>query len=119
MRRALLRTRKNYRMSPREPRAFVIVAVRVKPGASHPRVGGRHDGPLGPAVVLAVQERAVDGQATEAARRALADALGVSKADVSLRSGAAARDKLFTVHNPPSDVDERLRRLLAPTGDAP
>ncbi|WP_117208288.1 DUF167 domain-containing protein [Allorhizocola rhizosphaerae] len=90
----------------------VVIAVRVKPGASRTRVGGRHDGPHGSAVVLAVQERAVDGRATEAARRALAEALGVSKADVSLRSGAAARDKLFTVHHPPSDVDERVGRLM-------
>ncbi len=90
------------------PRDQATVAVRVKPGASRTRVGGRH----GSALVIAVQERAVEGKATEAARRALADALGVSKADVSLRSGAAARDKLYNVDNPPSDLDDRLGRLM-------
>jgi uncharacterized protein YggU (UPF0235/DUF167 family) len=89
----------------------MIVAVRVKPGASRARVGGRHDGVNGPALVLAVQERAVDGRATEAARRALADALGVPKSSVSLKSGAASRDKLFAIEDPPSDLDDRLARL--------
>jgi len=91
---------------------MVIVAVRVKPGSARARVGGRHDGVNGPALVLAVQERAVDGRATEAARRALAEALGVPKARVSLKAGAASRDKLFAIDDPPSDLDDRLARLL-------
>ncbi|PMR57528.1 hypothetical protein C1A38_29480, partial [Verrucosispora sp. ts21] len=73
------------------------VAVRVKPGASRARVGGRYDGPYGPALVIAVNAPAVDGRATEAARRALAEALGVRPATVSLRTGAASRDKLFQI----------------------
>jgi uncharacterized protein len=73
------------------------VPVRVKPGAARPRVGGRHDGPYGPAVVVAVHAPAVDGRATEAARRALAQALGVRPGHVTLRSGAVSRDKLFVV----------------------
>jgi uncharacterized protein len=89
-----------------------VVAVRVKPGASRARVGGRHEGPLGVALVLAVQERAVDGRATEAARVALAGALGVPRSSVSLKSGAASKDKLFVVEDPPSDLDDRLARLL-------
>lgn len=89
-----------------------VVAVRVKPGASRAGVGGRHEGPNGSALVLAVRERAVDGRATEAARLALAEALGVPKSSVSLRSGATSRDKLFAVEDPPSDLDDRLTRLL-------
>lgn len=77
--------------------AAVTVAVRVKPGAGRDRVGGRYDGPLGPALVVAVAARAVDGRATEATRRALAAALRVRPAAVSLRAGAHSRDKLFTV----------------------
>lgn len=73
------------------------VAVRVKPGAGRDRVGGRYDGPLGPALVVAVAAPAVDGRATEATRRALADALDVRPAAVTLRAGAHSRDKLFTV----------------------
>ncbi|GLZ59916.1 DUF167 domain-containing protein [Micromonospora sp. NBRC 107095] len=89
----------------------LTVAVRVKPGASRDRVGGRFDGPHGPALVIAVHDPAVDGRATEAARRALAGALGVRLAAVSLRSGAASRDKLFIVDRPGPEVSEVLRRL--------
>lgn len=87
------------------------VAVRVKPGAARPRVGGCHDGPHGPALVIAVHAPAVDGRATEAARRALAEALGVRPAKVVLRVGAASRDKVFRVDDPPPDLDRRLRQL--------
>ncbi|MFU8853135.1 DUF167 domain-containing protein [Micromonospora sp. SL1-18] len=89
----------------------LTVAVRVKPGSSRARVGGRFDGPHGPALVVAVTAPAVDGRATEAARRALAKALGVRPAVVSLRAGAASRDKLFLVERPAPGVPDVLRRL--------
>ncbi|MEV4725848.1 MULTISPECIES: DUF167 domain-containing protein [Micromonospora] len=89
----------------------VTVAVRVKPGASRPRVGGCFTGPHGPALVVAVTAPAVDGRATEAARRALADALGVRPAAVALRTGAASRDKLFLVDGATPEVTALLRRL--------
>jgi uncharacterized protein YggU (UPF0235/DUF167 family) len=89
----------------------LTVAVRVKPGSARARVGGRFDGPHGPALVVAVNAPAVDGRATEAARRALAGALGVRPASVSLRAGAASRDKLFLVEGPASELTEALRRL--------
>jgi uncharacterized protein YggU (UPF0235/DUF167 family) len=90
---------------------MVAVAVRVKPGSSRTRVGGSYPGPYGPALVVAVNAPAVDGRATEAARRALADALGLRPAALLLRSGAASRDKLFTVQEPPPDLAELLQRL--------
>ncbi|WP_243705944.1 DUF167 domain-containing protein [Micromonospora sp. KC721] len=93
------------------PEETLAVAVRVKPGASRARVGGRFDGPHGPALVIAVNAPAVDGRATEAARRALAGALGVRPAAVSLRTGAASRDKLFDVEHPDPGLVEVLRRL--------
>ncbi|MET7961899.1 DUF167 domain-containing protein [Micromonospora zamorensis] len=89
----------------------LTVAVRVKPGASRTRVGGRFDGPHGPALVIAVHDPAVDGRATEAARKALAAALGLRPAAVSLRAGAASRDKLFLVDRPGPELSELLRRL--------
>ncbi|MEV4491993.1 DUF167 domain-containing protein [Micromonospora coxensis] len=89
----------------------LTVAVRVKPGASRARVGGRFDGPHGPALVVAVNAPPVDGRATEAARRALAAALGVRPAAVSLRAGAASRDKLFDVERATREVADALRRL--------
>jgi uncharacterized protein len=87
------------------------VAVRVKPGASRLRVGGRYEGPYGPALVVAVPDPAVDGRATEATRRALAEVLGIRAARIELRTGAASRDKLFTVAEPPEGLDERVRVL--------
>ncbi|WP_328344417.1 DUF167 domain-containing protein [Micromonospora sp. NBC_00421] len=89
----------------------LTVAVRVKPGASRPRVGGCFAGPHGPALVIAVTAPAVDGRATEAARRALAGALGVRPAVVALRTGATSRDKLFLVDRPTPGLVELLRRL--------
>ncbi|MFG1837723.1 DUF167 domain-containing protein [Micromonospora sp. NPDC049175] len=89
----------------------LTVAVRVKPGASSTRVGGRFDGPHGPALVIAVHEPAVDGRATEAARRALAAALGVRRSEVALRAGAASRDKLFLVDRPSPELSAALRLL--------
>lgn len=93
------------------PRNEVTVAVRVRPGASRARVGGRYDGPYGPAVVVAVHEPAVDGRATEAARRALARALQVRPRDVSLLAGIASRDKLFAVVDPPARLVDHVRDL--------
>ncbi|WP_020521924.1 DUF167 domain-containing protein [Catelliglobosispora koreensis] len=93
------------------PGRSAIVAIRVKPGASRTRAGGSYDGPHGPALIVAVQAPAVDGRATEAARRALASALDIPAARVSLKTGAAARDKLFVISDPPSDLDSRVARL--------
>jgi uncharacterized protein YggU (UPF0235/DUF167 family) len=73
------------------------VAVRVRPGAGRNRVGGRYDGPHGPALIVAVAAPAVDGKATEAVRRVLAEALGLRRGEVALRLGATSRDKVFTV----------------------
>ena len=92
-------------------RDSVTVAVRVKPGSAKVRVGGRFEGPYGPALVIAVHQPAVDGRATEAARRSLAEALRVRPAAVTLRTGAASRDKLFLVDGPGPLIDARLRRL--------
>jgi uncharacterized protein YggU (UPF0235/DUF167 family) len=87
----------------------MVIAVRVKPGAARARVGGRYDGPLGPALVVAVTAPAVDGRATDAARRGIAEALGVRPSSVTLRSGAASRDKLFEVDDAVADRYRELR----------
>jgi uncharacterized protein YggU (UPF0235/DUF167 family) len=92
----------------RSPAAEHSVAVRVRPGAGRTRVGGRYDGPHGPALIVAVGAPAVDGKATEAVRQALAAALGVKPRAVALRIGPSSRDKVFTVAG---DVGERLAAL--------
>jgi len=88
------------------------VPVRVKPGSSRTGVGGDHDG----ALVVRVSARAVDGRATEAALRAVAEALGVRRSEVSLVTGATSRTKLVdVVSSQRSDVEltERVQLLRA------
>lgn len=74
-------------------------------------MGGRHEGPYGPALVVAVAAPPVDGRATEAAMRAVAKALGLRPSDMALRAGAASRDKLLAVADPPADLDTRVNAL--------
>lgn len=87
------------------------LAVRVKPGASRPRVGGRYAGARGDALVVAVRERAVDQAATKAAMAAVARALGLRPRQVTLASGAASRDKLFELPDEPA-IRDAVARLL-------
>lgn len=87
------------------------MSIRVKPGSSRVRVGGRYDGPHGAALVVAVHAPPVDGRATDAAIAALADALRLRRADLSLRSGAASRDKIIAVTDAPPDLADRVARL--------
>jgi uncharacterized protein YggU (UPF0235/DUF167 family) len=85
----------------------VRFSIRVKPGASRTRVGGDHDG----ALVISVGQRAVDGRATEAALRALADAMAVRRRDVILITGAASRTKVVQIEADPEVEATLLLRL--------
>lgn len=89
----------------------VTLAVRVRPGASRTRVGGRYgDRPDAP-LLVAVSARAVDGAATEAVLRAVADALGVRRHEVSVVRGATSQDKLLEIRHPPEDLVARIDAL--------
>lgn len=94
----------------------ITFPVRVRPGASRTAVGGSYAGPLGPAIVVAVGAPALDGRANTATLTALASALGLVRRQLTLRSGDRGRDKLISVTNPPADLPDRLRDLLAPPG---
>lgn len=83
------------------------IAIRVKPGSSRARVGGLH----GDRLVVAVNARPVDGEATEAALAAVADAFGARRRDVRLVSGVKGRDKLVEVDPDPDGWEERLAEL--------
>src|SRR4030081_383887 len=85
--------------------------IRVRPAAHHPAVGGRWDGKLGPALIVAVTAPAVDGKANEAVRRVLADALRVHRRDITIVTGTRSRDKVVVVAAPPVDLEITLRRL--------
>jgi hypothetical protein len=87
-------------------------AVRVKPGARRATVGGRWDGRLGEALVVAVTAPAVDGRANEAVCRALAAALEVPERDITIATGARSRDKLIEVAAPPPDLPARIEQLI-------
>lgn len=86
------------------------VAIRVKPGSARTVVGGRH----GDALVVAVSARAVDGKATEAALRAVADAFDVRRRDVALVTGATSRDKIVDITGAAAALSVRRDRLLDP-----
>lgn len=72
------------------------IAVRVTPNARRAAVEVQ-DGMIRIAVTVVPE----DGRATEAARVALAQALGVAKSRLTLIRGAKARDKLFRLDQPP------------------
>jgi uncharacterized protein len=93
------------------PTNRITIAVRVRPGASGTRVGGRYEGPFGPALTVAVTEPAVDGRATEAAVRAVAKALGVKPRTVRVKAGQTSRDKLLEIADPPADLGRRIDTL--------
>ena len=70
------------------------VVVTVKPGSRKgPLVEVATDGSL----TVHVREPAVEGRATEAVLRVLADHLGVAKSRITLVAGATSRIKRFRV----------------------
>lgn len=72
-------------------------AVRVTPNARRAGVEATEG-----FIRIAVTVVAEDGRATEAARVALAEALGVAKTRLVLIRGAKARDKVFRLDQPGS-----------------
>ncbi len=92
-----------------------IVAVHVQPRAGRTQITGRH----GDALRIRVAAPPLDGRATEAARRALASALGVAPSAVTLTAGERSRLKRFRVDGLAAD-DARARLasvIAAPEGD--
>ncbi len=90
------------------------ITVRVRPGASRTAVGGRYGEPgeHGPTLVVAVAQRAVDGAATAAVLRAVAQAFGVRDRDVRLVTGERSRTKVLEIDPAPAGATERLAELL-------
>src|SRR5207237_5620797 len=85
--------------------ARMRVTIRVRPGASVSSVGGAY----GDALVVRVHARAVDGQATEAALAAVANAFGVPRRSTTLVSGATSRTKVVEVEGAdPGRLDQLL-----------
>jgi uncharacterized protein len=86
-----------------------ILAVRVTPRSSRPGVGGWRAGAEGrEELEMRVAEPPADGAANDAVLRLLAKALGVSRSEVEIISGATSRHKRVAV---PLGLDEVRRRL--------
>ncbi len=71
-------------------REGATIAVRVTPNARQPGID-RRDGQI----LIRVTDPPEAGRATEAARVALARAMGVAKSRLTLVRGATSREKLF------------------------
>ena len=84
--------------------------MRVRPGAARTAVGGRH----GDALVVHVTAPPAGGAATQAVLRAVAEAFGVPRRDVTLVTGATSRDKVIEIAGPPAPLARRLGELLGP-----
>ena len=85
------------------------IAIRVRPGASRAAVGGA----VADRLLVRVHARAVDGKATDAALKAVAEAFEVRPGAVSLLQGATTRDKLVAVEGDDLTLTARLTALLA------
>ena len=87
----------------------IDVAVHVRPGARTAHGGGEHGG------VLAVKVSAppVDGRANDAVCAAVAEAFGLRRGDVEVRSGHTSRQKRLRLTGDPAELQARLAVLLA------
>jgi uncharacterized protein len=91
------------------------VEILVRPSASETAVGGEYDG----ALVVRVVEPADAGRATDAALRAVAEAIAVPSRSVTLVRGATRRRKVIEI-DVASDQSQAvalaLQRLQHPHG---
>ena len=86
-----------------------LLAIRVSPRSAKPGIGGWRAGADGrEELEVRVAEAPADGAANEAVVKLLAKALGISRAEVRIVSGATSRHKRIAV---PFDAQELRRRL--------
>jgi uncharacterized protein (TIGR00251 family) len=71
----------------------LLLSVHAQPGASRTKIVGQH----GDSLKIAVQAPPVDGAANEAITDCLAEVLGLSRKNISVKSGATGRKKVFTL----------------------
>ena len=86
-----------------------VIAIRVTPRSAKPGIGGWRAGADGrEELELRVAEAPADGAANEAVIKLLAKALGISRSEVAIVSGAASRHKRIAI---PFDVATARGRL--------
>lgn len=83
------------------------VMIRVLPNSPRTQVGGVR----GDALLVRVTPPPANGEATNAALRALAKALGVHHREVRLLTGGSSRDKVVSVEGEAEMIRARLTRL--------
>jgi uncharacterized protein YggU (UPF0235/DUF167 family) len=83
--------------------------IRVTPRSARPGVGGWRAAADGrEELEIRVAEAPADGAANDAVVRLLAKALGISRSELTIISGATSRHKRVAI---PFDVEEARRRL--------
>ena len=86
-----------------------FIPVRVMPRSSRPGLGGWRTGAHGrEELEIRVAEPPADGAANDAVVKLLAKALGISRSELSIVSGATGRHKRIAI---PFEVEEVRRRL--------
>jgi uncharacterized protein len=92
------------------------IHVRVHPRARQDHVGGRHGDGEPPTLIVRVRAAPHAGEANAACRKALAEAFGVPRRDVTIVAGATSRSKTVEVQG--ADP-ARLQTLLGSTDEQP
>lgn len=86
-----------------------ILPIKVSPKSARPGIGVWKEGADGrDELEVRVAEPPADGAANDAVVKLLAKALGISRAEVKIVSGAASRHKRVAI---PFDIGEARRRL--------
>ena len=86
-----------------------VLPIRVTPRSAKPGIGGWREGADGRVELdLRVAEAPTDGAANDAVVKLLAKALGISRSQLSIISGATSRHKRVAI---PFDVTEARGRL--------
>ncbi|HEY9870517.1 MAG TPA: DUF167 domain-containing protein [Candidatus Obscuribacterales bacterium] len=87
----------------------VSLSVQVKPGSTHPGLGGV----AGERLRIKVAAGAVEGQANEALRELLSAILHVPKSSITITRGATARNKTVMVRGEPQALVKLLESQLS------
>ena len=89
----------------------VSVTVKVQPKSRRPGIQGRALSAHGPCLRIGVNEPPEDGRANRAVCAALAQALDIAPAAVTVSLGETSRDKTLHVAGDPASLIARLETL--------
>lgn len=90
----------------------IVIAVRAAPKARREGIEGVVERPRGPALKIAIAAAPADGRANSRLAEILAGALDVSPSMVSIRTGAASRDKTVFVSGDAERLLQSIARLV-------